>query len=254
MALALAGAIVLLVAEAGSASPGAITAAGGHLDRTLAGLGLGIDEVRISGHRHVADRDVFAAMGVGERRSLLLLDATAARARVEALAWVETARITRVLPSRLDVTIVERRPVALWRDGDRHALIDAGGRVLARVTPDAAPDLPRVVGPGAPQAVAGLLAALGLHPGIAGRITLAEHVGERRWTLVAPGGSRIHLPESGLEAALQRLADLDVAHDVVAGPARIVDLRHEGHVAVRDLAPPSAPPARAAGARLRSRG
>ena len=214
------------------------------LDLALARAGLGIEEVRLSGHRHTPDNDIFAALIAGSARSVPLLDATAARRRIEALPWIETARIARVLPDRVEVVVVERRPVAVWHDGARHVLVDATGRELAQVRADTVPDLLRIAGAGAAQAAARLSAAVALHPGIASRLVVATRVGERRWSLVLTGGSIVHLPESGLDAALQHLADLDARGGRGGGAPLLVDLRRDGLVAVR---PAAGAPGRAGG-------
>lgn len=231
--------LVLLVAAVlglARVAPAGLSAPGGLVDASLARFGFAIDEIRVVGHRHVLDHEVFEAISRDGQLALPLIDAAAARRRVEAIAWVESATITRVLPSRLDVTIIERKAVALWHAGDHHALVDRHGRVLARVAPTAVPELPRISGAGAPAAFAALAAAIALHPAVAKRLVRSERVGGRRWMLELADGTLVHLPEHGLEAALQRLADVEADLGVAAGVPQVVDLRHPGHVATRAVA------------------
>lgn len=234
-----AAALGVLALATGASRPGPGAGAGlvPRLDSALADLGLGIAEIRVAGHRHAFDNDIAAALLAGGRRSLALLDLAAARQRIEAIAWVDTARITRVLPGRVDVFVSERRPAALWRDGGRHHLVDLGGRLLAGVAATTAPELPRVAGAGAPAALAQLVAALDLHPGIRQRLEIATRIGERRWTLDLAGGVVAHLPEEGIAAALQAIADLDARDGVLGRPGTVVDVRVGGIVAVRSQTP-----------------
>lgn len=229
-------ALAVGAAAAGSGRGSFAVGALQHLDLAMARVGLGIEEMRLAGHHHTLDSEVFTALVAGGTRSVPLLDAAAARRRIETLPWIERARIARVLPDRIEIVVVERRPVAVWRDGGRHVLVDGSGRELAQVRVDTAADLPRVAGAGAPQAVARLLAALTLHPGIASRLAEATRIGERRWSLALADGTTVHLPEAGLDAALQHLADLDARGGLAGGRPMLVDLRRDGLVAVRAAA------------------
>jgi cell division protein FtsQ len=65
-------------------------------------------------------RSVFR-MPLGERRRQL-----------EEIPWVQYARVERILPNHIRVSIVERAPVAFLRQGAELALIDSYGVVLER--------------------------------------------------------------------------------------------------------------------------
>jgi cell division septal protein FtsQ len=53
--------------------------------------------------------------------------------RLQAISAIQSARVTIVLPNRLDVRIVERAPVAVWQNGGSSFLVDADGRVLLAI-------------------------------------------------------------------------------------------------------------------------
>jgi len=50
--------------------------------------------------------------------------------RLQAISAIQSARVSATLPNRLEVRIVERAPVAVWRTGDASFLVDAEGRIL----------------------------------------------------------------------------------------------------------------------------
>ena len=50
--------------------------------------------------------------------------------RLQAISAVQSARVTTVLPNRLEIRIVERAPVAVWQRGDISYLVDGDGHVL----------------------------------------------------------------------------------------------------------------------------
>ena len=94
-------------------------------DQVLFWTGLRLDQVALSGQRFTSDSDIFDALDLANARSLLSFHSTAARRRIEALPWIETASITREIPGALDIRVTERKPTALWLHEGREILIDS---------------------------------------------------------------------------------------------------------------------------------
>ena len=76
--------------------------------------------------------------------NILLLDLSMIRGRLEAVPWVKEARLRKVFPSSLQITLVPRTPAALLR---RNALmlIDRDGVELQEAAPGTFPELPLLV-------------------------------------------------------------------------------------------------------------
>jgi cell division protein FtsQ len=207
------------------------------IERWLDLAGFGLRQVSITGYRFTADGDIYEAIDLEHARTFLSFDSRAAQRRIEALPWVDTASIERILPDRLEVRITERTPIAVWQRAEGFFLIDATGRVLAAVPSNRLPPLPRVAGEGAAEATAALLRVLAAHPAVLNELTLAERVGARRWTLRLADGGSILLPATGEAAALARAV---VIRNALARRGIAIDLR----VASRPLiagAPASGP-------------
>jgi cell division protein FtsQ len=174
------------------------------IERIMELAGFGLDQVAVTGHRYTLDSDIFDAIDLDAARTMLSFDSRAAQDRLERLPWVERASIERVVPDRLEARIVERTPLAVWRQGSRYFLIDKSGRVLGAVPKEAMPSLPRVAGEGAPAETARLLTLLGGQPALAQQVELAERIGGRRWMLRLSDGSTLQLPADGEADALAR--------------------------------------------------
>lgn len=224
-------AIVLLTMPGRSTSPAAPLLT--EIERIAEAAGFGLDQVTLTGHRFTVDSDVFDAIGLDHARTMLTFDSRAAKERIERLPWVERASLTRIVPDRVDVHITERIPFAVWRKGARYVLIDKTGRELALVPPDAMPALPRLAGVGAAGAAGELFRELAAHPALLRQVTLAERVGDRRWTLRLANGVSVHLPEGRESAALTRAAALLGSGTIRASE---VDLRVLTRVLVRPKA------------------
>ena len=195
------------------------------VDRLAILAGFSIESVSLSGQRYTPDGDIFDALGTTQGRSLVTFDSRGAKARIERLPWVRTATITRQLPDRLTVDIVERQPFAQWeRDGMR-LLIDETGRVLGRAAAGTWTALPLVAGEGAALDASVLITAFASHATLKGRLVRAERVGARRWTLHLKGGTEVLLPAEGAVEALVRLDQLQREQRLLERGIAVIDLR-----------------------------
>lgn len=195
------------------------------IERALEWAGFGLHQVALSGTRFTSDTDVYDALDLGRARTLLGFDAGAAKARIEALPWVERVSITRVLPDGLDVVVTERQPFAVLQKGTRNAIVDRNGRRLAAVPVDAMPGLPRVSGEGAEAAARELFAGLTQYPALVERLQIAERRSDQRWTLHLSRGLVLQLPREEQGEALARASVLVASGFVDTGE---LDLRVAG--------------------------
>ncbi|MGV8839417.1 MAG: cell division protein FtsQ/DivIB [Bauldia sp.] len=213
--------------------------AGERMDDIIGGLssaaGLSISAVRITGQSETAELEIIRALDLPEHYSIVFFDAEAARERIEALAWVDTATIRKVYPSTLDVQVTEREPYALWQRGGEVVLIDGDGRVISEYSSRFA-RLPLVVGEGAPQAAPELLALLAEFPSLQEEVRAATFVANRRWDLTLRNGMTVHLPEDDLLPAIIQLVSLDQGNQLFARDIEVIDLRMADRMTVQ-LAP-----------------
>jgi cell division protein FtsQ len=202
-------------------------------DSAANAAGMRIATVSLSGQRQVGREEIFAAAGVTDHSSLLFLDVGDARARLEAIPWVAEATVRKFYPDRLQITITEREPFALWQMNGKVQVIAADGTVLSsRIEPRLA-SLPFVVGPGAAVAARGFLAVLDAYPAIRDQVRASIFVAERRWNLRLKSGLDVRLPDANVEAALDTLARLDREKALLTRDITAVDLRLADRVTVR---------------------
>jgi cell division protein FtsQ len=201
--------------------------------QALQWTGLLVEQVTLTGQRFTADADVFAAIDIPNSGSLVTFDAAAARARIEALPWVQTATISRIYPASLEVRISERRPAALWINNGREYLVDGSGRVLSPLKSGTQVKLPRLSGAGAPEQAQSLIELIVRYPRIAERFEMAERVGGRRWTLHLKDGVVVHLGSDREAVAFAALSAPDGLGKLLTSRNLIVDLRTRGRVTVR---------------------
>ena len=217
-------------------------------DRLVDGVavkaGLGVDRVMISGREHASLRELRGALGFDVGTPLFRIDCEALRQRLLGIDWVAEAEVRRVLPDRIDVSIVERVPIAIWQHEGVLRLIDATGHPIVAVSADALARYPHVVGAGAPQYAAALFAELGRFPEVESRVTAAIRVGERRWSLELDNGTRVDLPAENMDVALSDLMRLEKEQKVLERGVKTIDLRFKDKWILRmpsgavDIRPP----------------
>jgi cell division protein FtsQ len=90
-----------------------------------------VREVDVQGAVYT-DRDVLDSVIADLRgEPVLLVDTKAAERQLEAVPWVESARVSTDFPHRVLIDIRERRPIATFQGGDgQFRIIDSQGRVL----------------------------------------------------------------------------------------------------------------------------
>ncbi len=200
-----------------------------------AAIGMKLDALTVEGRAMTAREDLLAALDIERGIPILSVDVAQARAAIEALPWVKSAKIERRLPGSLHILLEERTPYALWQRGDRYTLVDQSGNAIVDV-PDADPALPLIVGPDAPQHAAALFEALQSEVDLAGRVRGAVRVGARRWNVYLDafdGGIAIRLPEVDVAAAWARLATLEREHKILERDLDFIDMRLEDRLVVR---------------------
>jgi cell division protein FtsQ len=203
------------------------------IDRIAAAAGLELRQINVTGHRMTPDADIFKALELGSKVSLLALETAAARERIERLPWVERATVERIFPDEVSISLVERKPFALWRKPAGDVLIDDTGRELGPPGRTETAGLPVVSGEGAGPSAPRLLRALAGYPAIASRVALAERVGDRRWTLTLDRGLRIHLPADDEAGGLLHLAAPRRGGRLIDRELSLIDLRSTERIVVR---------------------
>lgn len=206
------------------------------LDGVTAGMGLKLDKVYIEGESPEATAAIQRAVQLNAGQAMTSIDLDAVRQRVEAVGWVKSARVVRLLPNTLIIDVTEHDRLAVWQTAGQAWVIDGHGKVIPGADAGRYPNLPLVVGKGAEQAAAEVLPLIAQRPRLMSRLEALVRVDERRWDLRLKDGSLIQLPATNQDAALIQLDEMDQRRRLLElGFARI-DLRTPEEVAVRPSA------------------
>lgn len=194
--------------------------------------GFQVQEVLITGRRHIPAKDLRDAVGVARGVPMLTLDIAGVHQRLSHMPWVAAARVARRLPDTLLVEITERRPLALWQAAGQLRLIATDGTVLADKNLEPWAMLPVVVGHGAPAQAAALFALLAAEPEVAQQVSSAVYTGAGGWDLHMKSGVVARLPAEDAALALARLARVDREKGLLAKNIRTVDVRQPDRLVI----------------------
>jgi len=199
----------------------------------LAGMGLALNRVHITGASDEARPAIPAASDLTQGQPITAVDLDAVRASVEGVGWVRSARVVRLLPDTVVVAVTEHDRLAVWQTGGRNYVVDSTGQVIPGADPGRYPRLPLVVGTGAAEAASDILPLLRQRPRLMTRVEALVRVDERRWDVRLRNGGVIQLPATNQEAALIQLDSMDQRERLLDLGFERVDLRAPDAVAVQ---------------------
>ena len=197
-----------------------------------ADAGFAVRQVRVTGIERMNELKVYERVLAERDQPMPLVDLDAIRAGLLDLPWVKDARVSRQLPDRLVIDIVERTPHAVLKKPGRLVLIDPDGHELEPISPGAARGRLVVSGPGVARQVPDLRALLGAAPALKPKVAEAEWIGNRRWNLTFDTGQLLLLPEGSDPAAtaLIGFAEGDGRYRYLGGRLASFDMRVSGRM------------------------
>jgi cell division protein FtsQ len=226
-----------------------VTAIGHGVDGKFGEAGFRLQTVEVLGASKMATADIVRAAGIYKDQPLLGLDLADLRRKVERVGWVKEARVVRLLPDTLVISVAERRQMAVWQHNGVQVVIDEKGQVIPEADAARFASLPLIVGEGGAAHAPAILPLIAQRPKLMGGMDALVRVDDRRWDLRMKDGSLIQLPAEQEEAALMQLERLEERSRILELGFERIDLRNPDTVAVRPrAAPPTTPQPAIAGA------
>jgi cell division protein FtsQ len=105
--------------------------------------------IDVQGEHHLSERGVLRVAGIDPGTNVFSLNEAAVARRLERDPWVARATVTTRLPSTIEISLTERRPIAVvpMGTGERAQMVAADGTVLGAAP--AGVRLPELLGPAA---------------------------------------------------------------------------------------------------------
>lgn len=125
-----------------------LAAAAAATGRYLFGPTLVLSRFEIEGSHRARTRELLAAVAGCRGKNLLLLNLAPVVASLEKVAWVGRVTVSKEFPDALKISLEEKIPVALRRQGSELFWMDGAGEVIARYDSREEPgDFPVITAP-----------------------------------------------------------------------------------------------------------
>ncbi|MEM6666211.1 MAG: cell division protein FtsQ/DivIB [Pseudomonadota bacterium] len=191
--------------------------------------GFGIRAIVIEGDFAMPEGDIVAAIAPIHGVALPFFDVADARERLLAQPRIASATVFKLYPDTVKLQVTERRPFALWQNGQALHLIDHEGTVLLDNKDGSLEtvlaEFPLFVGDGADAGAHALQKVIEGFPAVMDHMRAAIRVADRRWTLRLEGGVDVLLPEKEVDHAVAVLEALIGEGQVYDQPVLVVDMR-----------------------------
>ncbi len=220
---------------------------------------LQVGHLTVRGNERLSTGEVLALVDELRGQNILTVQIGEWRERVLSSPWVEDATIRRVLPSTLEITVRERRPMGIGRLGTVLYLVDPHGVIVDEYGPNYADlDLPIIDGLSGPpprssgvidgpraEFAARVLSALSATPELAKRVSQLDVSDVHNAVVILDGDTALlRLGESDFVARLQQYLELAAALRARVNTIDYVDLRFDERLYVRPVGRPAGAPAR----------
>ena len=180
----------------------------------------------IDGASDLVSTEIRTALPLEFPLSSFDLDLPQVREKITSIDGVKQANV-RIRPGGvLQIDVIPRVPVAVWRSETGLALVDNTGVHVARIEArrDHA-DLPLIAGAGAAKAVPEALKLIAAANVLGDRLRGLVRVGGRRWDVVLDRNQTIMSPEENALQALERAIALEGAQEVLTRDVTREDMR-----------------------------
>lgn len=210
---------------------------------------LQIGHMTVRGHERMSTGEVLALVEGLRGQNILAADLDDWQTKLLSSPWVESATIRRVLPSTVEITVHERRPIGIGRLGTAMYLIDGKGVIVDEYGPAYADiDLPIIDGLSAsPQDgsivdvaraefAARVIGAIASRPEMAKRVSQLDVADLHDAVVILEGDQALlRLGDSDFVARLQQYLDLAPALRERLAAIDYVDLRFDERLYVRPI-------------------
>jgi cell division protein FtsQ len=165
----------------------------------------GAGNIEASGLTEVTRAEMLPVFGEDIGRNIFFVPLHERRKQLEAIPWVQRATVMRLLPDRMQVSIVERQPVAFVRQGQQIGLVDADGVLLSMPAANMAKhhySFPVVTGLDAGDPPAARRLRMAVYGRLMAELDMGnEHLSQQisEIDLTDPEDARVRMPEQGAD-------------------------------------------------------
>ena len=197
------------------------------VNNSLENLGFKIKKIDISGNNVLKNAQILDNLVYLDCNNLFCIDLVSSKSRIEKNGWVKSAKLKYILPSKLKITISEEKPYFLLKKNNQFTLLNINGKEIEVLDSFESNynNLIVLSGNGAENKVEHLIKILKVSNEITSKITSANLISNRRWSLIYNSTVTIELPEENAIQALYKISQLEEKYNLLSSKLKKIDLR-----------------------------
>lgn len=190
--------------------------------------GFCLNNVIVEGINHLPKQDAYGFIDYSNQSFIFEIDLGSIEQRVKKNPWVKSCIIRRQLPNVIHIKILERKPIGIWQNCNRHYVIDEDGYCIGDEIRDCERfiHLIHFVGKGANLYAHQLIAQIKEDPLLGVKVTTAVRCGERRWNIFLDE-MIVQMPERNFAKAWRYLSEMNKNGKLFGCRIKSIDLRNE---------------------------
>ena len=187
--------------------------------------GFGVHDVMLYGRVNADREKILAKTGIKYGQSIFSVDIRQIKENIESMGWIKSASVERSFPDRINIKIVERKPIAIWQYKKKLHLIDKDGIVITNKNIDKFSYLKSVVGENANKKAVEFLQLISSDKALSQIVVAGVYISNRRWNLIVFDKLTIKLPADNPNKAWAVLGRYAREKDLLARPISVIDMR-----------------------------
>lgn len=188
-------------------------------------LGFRLENIVIDGRINTKQYEIFSTVNLKKNIPIFSINLNEVRNKLRKNRWIKDASVERILPNTIYVTIVERKPIAIWQINKKLFLIDEEGYKITSNNIKQFNHLIHIVGTDANMHANSLISMINQYPDLSNNLISATRYGQRRWNLNFKDSITVKMPTVDLQHALEYINKLHAKNKFFDKNYKMFDLR-----------------------------
>ena len=193
-----------------------------------------LNKINLNNLKYIKKSEIYEKLNSYYYTKIFSIELDSIREKIKSNQLVSEVSIERILPSTLNINIIEKKPIGIIQKKNLYKLITSDGSIVFNKQIHKFYYLPIFSGKNVEKNAQSIIDLLNL-ANFKEEIWSMSLINERRWNLNLKKGIKILLPEHNLIKALNLINNIEQKHKILDGNFIEIDLRNDNQVIFKPL-------------------
>ena len=193
-----------------------------------------LNKINLNNLKYIKKNEIYEKLDSYYNTKIFSIELDSIREKIKSNQLVSEVSIERMLPSTLNINIIEKKPIGIIQKKNLYKLITSDGSIVFNKQIHEFYYLPIFSGKNVEKNAQSIIDLLNL-ANFKEEIWSMSLINERRWNLNLKKGIKILLPEHNLIKALNLINNIEEKHKILDGNFIEIDLRNDNQVIFKPL-------------------